>query len=109
MKKNIILWGTAALLILIAVFITSKNNLSNNYTNQSSTTTQNQNTDSNSNNTILIDTNSRQKAIDFTLTDLNRNKVSFKDFKSKNVYINFLTTWCTWCKKEMPDIEKVFQ
>jgi len=96
-------------LIITAFFVTNKNNLSNNNTNQSSTVTQNQRTDSNSNNTILIDAKLRQQALDFTLTDLNGNKVSLKDLKGKNVYINFWTTWCSWCKKEMPDIEKVYQ
>jgi len=109
MKKNILLWGIAVLLIITAFFVTNKNNLSNNNTNQSSTVTQNQRTDSNSNNTILIDAKLRQQALDFTLTDLNGNKVSLKDLKGKNVYINFWTTWCSWCKKEMPDIEKVYQ
>jgi thiol-disulfide isomerase/thioredoxin len=113
MKKNILLWGTAVVLIIVAIFVTNKNSLSNTKTNQSTSATQSQitNRDSglNQDNTILIDTKSRQQAIDFTLTDLNGNKVSLKDFKGKNVYINFWTTWCTWCKKEMPDIEKVYQ
>jgi thiol-disulfide isomerase/thioredoxin len=109
MKKNILIWGIALILILIAFFVTNRNSFSNNTINQSSSASQNQSAIGNLNNAILIDTKSRQKAIDFTLTDLNGNKVSLKDLKGKNVYINFWTTWCTWCKKEMPDIEKVYQ
>jgi peroxiredoxin len=48
------------------------------------------------------------KAINFTLTDLDGNKVSLSDFRGKNVYLNFFATWCPPCKKEMPDIEKYY-
>jgi thiol-disulfide isomerase/thioredoxin len=113
MKKNIVIWGTVLILIAIAIYVTNKNSLSSSNTNTSDSATQSQISNSNStfnqDNSILIDTNSRQKAIDFTLTDLNGNKVLLKDLQGKNVYINFWTTWCTWCVKEMPDIEKVYQ
>ena len=45
------------------------------------------------------------KAPNFTLKDLNGNKVELSDFKGKFVMINFWTTWCPPCKKEMLDIE----
>ncbi|WP_312093974.1 redoxin domain-containing protein [Niallia sp.] len=45
------------------------------------------------------------KAPNFTLKDLNGNKVQLSDFKGKSVMINFWTTWCPPCKKEMLDIE----
>jgi peroxiredoxin len=111
-KSNVIIWGIALVIIVVAIFVTI-NNANNNKSNASSTTSQTQNVNSNANlsqaNPILIEPNARQKAIDFTLTDLNGKMVSLKDLKGKNVYINFWTTWCTWCKKEMPDIEKVYQ
>lgn len=50
-----------------------------------------------------------QTAPDFTLLDLNGNKVSLSDFRGKNVFLNFWATWCPPCKAEMPDIEKVYQ
>lgn len=104
MKKNIIIWGFAVILAVIAIFVTSKSKIDVSGINQiSSASTINQSVPS------LISGQSRQKAIDFTLTDLNGNSVSLKKFRGKNVYINFWTTWCPWCKKELPDIEKISQ
>ncbi|MER2059448.1 MAG: TlpA disulfide reductase family protein [Niallia sp.] len=45
------------------------------------------------------------KAPNFTIKDLNGNKVQLSDYKGKSVMINFWTTWCPPCKKEMLDIE----
>lgn len=115
MKKTIIIWGAALILIIIAVYVTNQNRISNANQKQSSSisaqiqSSVDTNLNNNQDNATLIDTNSRESATDFTLTDLNGNKVNLKDLKGKNVYINFWTTWCTWCKKEMPDIEKVYQ
>jgi Peroxiredoxin len=49
------------------------------------------------------------KAPNFTLYDLQGNKVSLSDYKGKNVYLNFWATWCPPCKAEMPELEKVYQ
>lgn len=46
-------------------------------------------------------------APDFTLTDLDGNKVSLSDFRGQYVYLNFWASWCPPCKAEMPDIEKI--
>lgn len=51
----------------------------------------------------------KEPAIDFTLKDLKGNEVSLSGLKGKNVYINFWATWCKWCDKEMPALEKVYQ
>ncbi|HEO8418333.1 redoxin domain-containing protein [Niallia sp. FSL W8-0635] len=45
------------------------------------------------------------KAPNFTIEDLNGNKIQLSDYKGKSVMINFWTTWCPPCKKEMLDIE----
>lgn len=49
------------------------------------------------------------RAIDFTLTGLDGKKVSLSDFKGKNVYLNFFATWCGPCKRELPDMEKMYK
>lgn len=107
-KNNMIIWGVASVLIVASIYVSYIS--SHNNSNKSSTSSQTQQINPNANQgiPILIEPNAREKAIDFTLTDLNGKTVSLKDFKGKNVYINFWTTWCTWCKKEMPDIEKVY-
>ena len=45
--------------------------------------------------------------VDFSLLDLNGNKVSLSDFKGKIVFLNFWTTWCPGCRIEMPAMEKL--
>lgn len=60
-------------------------------------------------NTAQKDTESYEEAADFTLADLNGNTVSLKDFRGKKVYLNFWASWCPPCRREMPDIQKVYE
>ena len=48
-------------------------------------------------------------APDFTVTDLDGNSVSLKDFQGKPVIVNFWATWCHYCAEEMPHFEDVYQ
>ncbi len=34
---------------------------------------------------------------------------NLRDYKGKVVFLNFWTTWCGYCKQEMPDIEALYQ
>jgi len=45
---------------------------------------------------------------DFTLLDLDGNKVSLSDFEGKIVVLNFWSTWCPPCKAEIPDFIEVY-
>jgi peroxiredoxin len=44
------------------------------------------------------------KAPEFTLPDINGGTVSLSDFKGKVVIIQFWTTWCPGCIKEIPGL-----
>jgi cytochrome c-type biogenesis protein len=48
-------------------------------------------------------------AFDFTLVDQYGNEHTLSDYKGKVVFLNFWATWCPPCKKEMPDIEALYQ
>ena len=48
-------------------------------------------------------------APDFTLTDLEGNSVTLSAVRGKVVFINFWATWCPPCRKEMPEIEAIYQ
>lgn len=51
------------------------------------------------NNTNSVSSNK----IEGTFVDQNGNKIKFDDYKGKYVFINYTTTWCTYCKAEIPD------
>lgn len=48
-------------------------------------------------------------AIDFTLTDQYGNTHKLSDYKGETVFLNFWATWCSPCRAEMPDIQKLYE
>lgn len=48
-------------------------------------------------------------APDFTLKNLEGEKVSLSDFEGQPALINFWATWCAPCRIEMPLIEQMYQ
>jgi cytochrome c biogenesis protein CcmG/thiol:disulfide interchange protein DsbE len=50
-----------------------------------------------------------REAPDFTLPDLNGNRVALSDHRGQVVLINFWATWCPPCRVEMPEFEAVYR
>jgi peroxiredoxin len=50
----------------------------------------------------------REKA-DFTLQDVEGQSWHLRDLKGKIVLVNFWATWCPPCRKEMPDLQALYE
>ena len=44
-----------------------------------------------------------------SLVDQNGNHISLEDYRGKVVFLNFWATWCPPCKKEMPEIQALYE
>ncbi len=53
--------------------------------------------------------NKRREQADFTLTELGGKTWTLKELRGKVVVLNFWATWCPPCRKEMPDLESLYQ
>ena len=53
--------------------------------------------------------NERRERADFTLTELGGKTWTLKEQRGKVVVLNFWATWCPPCRKEMPDLETLYQ
>ena len=47
-------------------------------------------------------------APDFTVYDIDGNPVTLSDFAGQPVVLNFWTSWCGPCKREMPSLEQAY-
>jgi peroxiredoxin len=49
------------------------------------------------------------QAQDFDLKDLSGKTHSLSDYKGKTVLLNFTTTWCPYCIKDIPNLKKMYR
>ncbi len=48
-------------------------------------------------------------APDFTLSDLSGKPVRLADLRGKVVFLTFWATWCPYCQREFPSLERLYQ
>lgn len=60
-------------------------------------------------NEVIEDSRNKDKAPDFTLYDENGNQVTLADFEGKPIVLNFWTSWCIYCKEEMPHFNRAYK
>lgn len=47
-------------------------------------------------------------APDFTLSNGKGTNYTLSDYKGKLILVNFFTTWCTYCREEMPAFQNIY-
>ncbi|GKX31313.1 hypothetical protein SH1V18_37930 [Vallitalea longa] len=47
-------------------------------------------------------------APDFTLSNGKGSNYTLSDYKGKLILVNFFTTWCTYCREEMPAFQRIY-
>lgn len=65
--------------------------------------------DTTNNDSMELPGNKQLPATDFILYDQYGNKHKLSDYKGKVVFLNFWATWCPPCRREIPDIEKLYK
>jgi peroxiredoxin len=53
--------------------------------------------------------NNHPQAPEFTLEDLDGNKISLSDYRGKVLFLNFWATWCPPCRYEIPGFIEVYK
>lgn len=98
-KSLIILLGVSILLIIIAIIVYPK--LVKKYEDEKINIKNNVNTNE-------VQNISKNKAKNFIVYNENGDKVTLNDF-DKPMIINFWTTWCGYCKEEMPYFNEMYE
>jgi len=56
----------------------------------------------------LAEGDAKRQNVDFTLTDLGGKSWHLRDLRGNVVLVNFWATWCPPCRKEMPDLQALY-
>lgn len=99
MKKSIIIWTMAIILVAVALYTTYQYNIK-----PAPVPVPQIESPANPEAEVVDSID----ALDFTLEDMNGNKVALSDYKGKTIFLNFWASWCGPCKYEMPFIEQLY-
>lgn len=58
---------------------------------------------------LVMQTSAAAVAPDWTLADADGNSVSLSDYKNKPVILHFWATWCPYCKKVQPGLDRLYR
>lgn len=112
-RNNLIIMITALVIMVLIVGFVLKDDISNYLSNEEKIESDTQETSDNEESEIINDEetteNERMKAPNFTLKTMDGKEVSLDDYRGKIVFINFWATWCPYCVKEMPDLQKIYE
>lgn len=50
-----------------------------------------------------------ERAPSITITTLDGEDVTLEDYRGKKILLNFWATWCPPCRKEMPDMQRLYE
>ena len=56
----------------------------------------------------IAKTQDDDRALDFTLKDLDGQNVRLSDYKGRTVLLYFMTTWCPECRTTMPKLKEIY-
>ena len=48
------------------------------------------------------------RALDFTLRDLDGRNVNLSDYKGKTILLYFMATWCPECRRAIPQLKEIY-
>lgn len=102
---------SAIILIMIGILtLTGATNGINAYLNQlGENNSLEQSKTNNTNKKEKENSHSKMMAFDFELVDQYGKTHKLSEYKGKVVFLNFWATWCPPCKKEMPDIQMLYE
>ncbi len=56
----------------------------------------------------IAKTQDNDRALDFTLKDLEGRNVRLSDYKGKTILLYFMATWCPECRTAMPRLKEIY-
>ena len=92
LRKNLLLLGAVALFALLSVYVTRNHSIG-----------------SAEGQPGAFERADREPALAFALPDPDGRTVALSDYVGRAVIVNFWATWCKWCTREMPHLQRAYE